>query len=376
MSLLFSPIQVGDMHLKHRCVMGPMTRSRSPGEVANDLNAEYYAQRATDGGLIISEGTSCSVTAKGYEHVPACLTEEQAKGWKKTTDAVHAKGGYIYAQLWHVGRASTASLQPDNKPPVSASDLPTKGKDKPRALTVEEIKFIVSEYKLSTRRAREANFDGIEIHAAHGYLIDQFLQTSSNKRTDQYGGSIENRSRFLFEVLEACLSELPASKVAIRLSPYMNGQDVSDENPNALFTYVISRLAKYKLSYLQLTEPVWGSWRPGPPHSQSKLNEFAGLLQSPTKLILTGGYTLETAEQALQEGRGDLIGFARPFITNPDFVERLRNAYELTPYMDFKKYYGGGAEQYTDWDDYAALEAKRKTSKSGQEQAGAGASHL
>ncbi|KAJ3288847.1 hypothetical protein HK104_007927 [Borealophlyctis nickersoniae] len=370
-SLLFSPIKVGDMNLKHRIAMGPMTRSRSPGEVANDLNALHYAQRATDGGLLVTEGTTASVTGKGYEHVPGILTEEQARGWKKSTDAVHAKGGYIYAQLWHVGRASKAGLQPDNKPPVSASDLPTKGKDVPRPLTVEEIKFIVSEYRQSARMSKLAGFDGVEIHAAHGYLIDQFLESSSNKRTDEYGGSIENRARFLFEVVDACLAELPASKVAIRLSPWMDGQDCSDEDPESLFTYVIKGLVQRKLSYIQLTEPVWGGWRPGPKHSESKLNVFLPLFKNTsTKVMLTGGYTLPSAEQALAEKRCDLVGFARPFITNPDFVERLRNGWELTPYADFKQFYGGGAEQYTDWPTY---EEQKKQLK---EQPGAGVSHL
>ncbi|KAJ3180857.1 hypothetical protein HDU85_003942 [Gaertneriomyces sp. JEL0708] len=368
--LLFSPIRVGTMNLQHRVVMGPMTRSRSPGEVANDLNAEHYGQRATPGGLLITEGTTSSVTGIGYEHVPALLTEEHAKGWKKATDAVHAKGGYIYAQLWHVGRVSHSKFQPNNKPPVSASDVPLEGKETPRPLTEEEIKFIVSEYKISAQRAREANFDGVEIHGAHGYLIDQFLQTSSNKRTDRYGGSIPNRARFLIEVIEAVLSELPSNRVAIRLSPYFNGQGTRDENPNALFSYVLEKLATYKLSYISLTEPVWGSWKQGPPHSQSKLNEFRHLIKAPTALLVTGGYTTETAEQALQEKRAELIGFGRPFITNPDLVERLKNGWELAPYMDFKKFYGGGREQYNDWPTYE--EAK----KSQVEQAGAGASHL
>ncbi|KAJ3034509.1 hypothetical protein HDV00_004974 [Rhizophlyctis rosea] len=370
---LFSPIKVGDMQLKHRIVMGPMTRSRSPGEVANDLNALHYEQRATDGGLIISEGTPASATGWGYPAVPGIINSEQAAGWKKSTDAVHRKGGYIYAQIWHVGRASKAELQPDNKAPVSASNLPISGKEVPRALTIEEIKEIQAEFAESARLAiEEAGFDGVEIHGAHGYLFDQFLESSSNIRTDQYGGSIENRARFLLETVDAIVAKVPASKVAIRLSPWMDFQDATDPDPTSLFTYVLKQLQPYKLSYIQLTEPVWGGWAEGPPHAQSKLNVFRSLVTAPTALILTGGYLAETGEEAIATGRAELIGIGRPFITNPDLVERLRNGWELTEYKDMKQFYGGGAENYTDFKTYAEL----RKEKGVVEQAGAGATHL
>ncbi|KAJ3028087.1 hypothetical protein HDV00_010634 [Rhizophlyctis rosea] len=372
---LFSPVKVGDMNLKHRIVMGPMTRSRSPGELANDLNALHYGQRATEGGLIITEGTTCAATGAGYEHVPALLNSVQAQGWKKSTDAVHRKGGYIYAQLWHVGRVSKSSLQPGGKAPVSASALPTKGKEVPRALTVEEIRGLVGEYAESARLAvEEAAFDGVEIHAAHGYLLDQFLEGSSNVRTDTYGGSIENRARFLFEVIDAIVAKIPASKVAVRLSPWLGVQDCTDPDPNSLFTYILKRLHPYALSYIHLTEPVWGWWVEGPPHSTSKLNVFRPLIRAPTRLLLTGGYMPESAEEALSNGRADIIGFGRPFITNPDLVERFRIGWEVREYKDFQKYnYGGGAEGYTDWKTYRE-EVREKGGL--VEQPGAGTAHL
>ncbi|KAJ3053226.1 hypothetical protein HK097_004778 [Rhizophlyctis rosea] len=371
---LFSPIKLGDVELKHRIAMGPMTRSRSPGEIANDINALHYEQRATEGGLLVTEGTTPAATGAGYEHVPGIRTSAEAAGWKKTTDAVHRKGGIIYAQLWHVGRASKAELQPGKKAPVSASALPIKGKEVPRALEIPEIKTIIAEIAESARLAiEEANFDGVEIHAAHGYLIDQFLESSSNQRTDEYGGSIENRSRFLFEVVDAILAKIPASKTAIRLSPFLDGQDCSDEDPESLFSYVLKNLQKYNLAYIHLTEPVWGGWQQGPPHSQSKLNVFRPLVQAPTLLMLTGGYLAENGEEALSTGRAELIGIGRPFITNPDLVERFRNGWELTAYADMKSYYGGGHENYTDFKTYReGLEEKGGK----VEQPGAGQTHL
>ncbi|TPX37825.1 hypothetical protein SeMB42_g06862 [Synchytrium endobioticum] len=262
--ILFSPIQVGDMLLQHRVVMGPLTRSRSPKELVNDMNVLYYSQRATKGGLIITEGTSPSVTAAGYPDVPGILTAGQANAWKKAVDAVHARGGYMFAQLWHTGRVSTRRFQPNNELPVSASTTKSSRRAEPaRALTVPEIKYVVNEFRTSAKNARDAGFDGVELHGAHGYLIDQFLEDSSNLRTDEYGGSIENRARFLLEVMEAVLQELPPSKVAVRLSPYANFA-VTDSDPVALFTYVLNRLNRYKLAYIQMTEPDFVSLR-GPP---------------------------------------------------------------------------------------------------------------
>ncbi|TPX35671.1 hypothetical protein SmJEL517_g01920 [Synchytrium microbalum] len=354
--ILFSPIKVGDMYLQHRICMGPMTRSRSPGEVANDMNALHYAQRATPGGLLITEGTSPSITAQGYDHIPGILTESQAAGWKQVCDAVHKKGGYICAQLWHTGRVSTRKFQPGNQAPVSASATKSSRKAEPaRALEVDEIKFIVNEFRTSAKNSRIAGMDCIELHGAHGYLIDQFLQDSSNLRTDSYGGSIENRCRFLFEVLDAVLLELPASKVAIRLSPFANSS-VTDKDPVALFSYILNRLNGYKLAYVQFTEPAYASsltTRTGPPHRESKLNVFNGILKEPTKVMLTGGYELESAEEALATSRGQLIGFGRAFIVMPDLVERLRHDLPQVAHENPRGMYNPGPKGYIDYPTYA-----------------------
>ncbi|KAI8614511.1 hypothetical protein BC830DRAFT_1065435 [Chytriomyces sp. MP71] len=350
---LFTPIKVGDMILQHRVAMAPLTRSRSPKHIANALNALYYSQRSTLGGLLVSEGTCVDEYSNGYLDVPFIFTEEQARGWKLSTDAVHAKGGFIYAQLWHVGRLSQPQFQPNNQPPVSSSATSArKGRDPARALTVEEIKSTIASYAHAARLAvQQAGFDGVEIHAAHGYLIEQFLNSNTNLRTDTYGGSIENRARFLFEVLDAIVAAVPASKVAIRISPDCNMQGVNDVDPKALYTYVLDRLDKYDLAYIQLTEPLWGAWLSGPKHTESKLVYYRGLLTNPkTKIMLTGGYTCESAEEAVASARADLVGFGRDFITNPDLVSRLSRGLPVTQDADaLTGHYGGGPKKYTDY---------------------------
>ncbi|KAI9031048.1 NADH-flavin oxidoreductase/NADH oxidase [Hyaloraphidium curvatum] len=359
-SPLFEPIAIGDMRLSHRIAMGPMTRSRSPREVPNAMNVEYYAQRATPGGLLISEGVTPSVTAAGYADVPALLTEEQTRAWKEVTDAVHAKGGYIYAQLWHTGRVAKKKFT-GGRHPVSASATKSSRRAEPAVpLDKEGIKFVVSEYRLSAKNAKLAGFDGVELHGAHGYLIDQFLQDSSNLRTDEYGGSIENRARFLFEVLDAVLLELPPSKVAIRLSPFADFA-VKDSNPVPLFTYVLTRLDTYGLAYIQMTEPGYVSLTSvdGPPHRDSKLNVFHGLLKK-TPLMLTGGYDKEKAEEALRMGRASVIGMARGFIVMPDFVERLRKDLPLKPWANPDDVYTPGPKGYV---DYPTWEEEQKAAK-------------
>ncbi|KAI8587091.1 12-oxophytodienoate reductase [Geranomyces variabilis] len=369
--ILFTPIKIGDIQLKHRIALAPLTRSRSPGELANTLNSEYYSQRATPGGLLISEGTTSNATGIGYADVPAIRTSEQARAWKLSTDAVHARGGYIFAQLWHVGRVSKSEFQPEGKLPVSASDLPAPGKEAPRPLSVAEIEEIVAEYKASAKLAvTEAGFDGVEIHGAHGYLIDQFLESSSNKRTDAYGGSIENRARFLFQVIDAVLTAVPSTKVALRLSPFLEIQGATDPDATALFTYVFTQLQSRNLAYIHLTEPTWGAWQTGEPHSQSKLNVFRSLIKAP--LMLTGGYTRESATEAIANGRADLIGIGRAFITNPDFVERTRAGHPLTPFADPKGFYSGGAEFYTTWKTWEEEQREKRAGKTGGEIPGAG----
>ncbi|KAJ3076973.1 hypothetical protein HDU98_010267 [Podochytrium sp. JEL0797] len=372
---LFTPIRVGDMQLTHRIAMAPLTRSRSPNYTANTHNALYYSQRATPGGLIISEGTTVSQlcpitfynvcsphghqslqvhpTANGYPDVPRIDTLVHAEAWKASTDAIHRKGGYIYAQLWHVGRMSQPKFQPDNKPHVSSSATSAhKDRAPARALTIPEIKDIVRSYAESARLAVEvAGFDGVEIHAAHGYLIEQFLNDNTNLRTDDYGGSIENRTRFLFEVVDAVLKVVPVSKVAIRISPDVNMQGMKDSDPKTLYTNVLSRLNEYDLSYIQLTEPLWGMYLQGPPHNESKLVYYRSLITNPlTKVILTGGYTGESAQEAVESGRADLVGLGRAFISNPDLVQRIRYALPITPYVaDQSGKYGGGVKMYSDY---------------------------
>ncbi|KAI9350318.1 12-oxophytodienoate reductase 3-like protein [Obelidium mucronatum] len=361
--MLFSPLKVGDMQLSHRIVMAPLTRSRSPNYLANSHNALYYAQRATPGGLLISEGTTVDPTANGYPDVPALYTIDHAEAWLATTEAVHRRSGFIYAQLWHVGRLSQPQYQPNRQLQVSSSATSARKKRAPaRALTIPEIKTLVKAYATSAKLAIEvAKFDGIEIHAAHGYLIEQFLNDNSNFRSDEYGGSIENRCRFLFEILDAIVEAVPASKVAIRISPECNMQGVKDSNPRALYTHVLTRLNKYNLSYIQLTEPVWGMWLPGPPHASSKLNSYRPLLNnSKTKVMLTGGYTSEIAEEALKTGRGDFIGFGRDFITNPDLVSRIQFGKPIAQYENAGSgYYKGGKELYSDYPTWEEQEASR-----------------
>ncbi|KAI9344223.1 glycerol trinitrate reductase protein [Zopfochytrium polystomum] len=364
---VFSPVKLGDITLSHRIVMGPMTRSRAPNNLANDLQAYYYAQRATPGGLLITEATPVSVTGHGYPNVPSLITKEHAAGWRKSTDAVHDVGGFIFAQLWHVGRVSIPDFQPNGDDPVSASATElvshraAKGA-KARALTVAEIKNIVNDFKSAAALAvstepEGAGFDGVEIHGAHGYLIDQFLHSSSNLRTDEYGGSIENRARFLIEIVEAILEVVPSSKVAIRLSPGLGVHNVTDDHTVELFTYVLESLAKYKLAYIHLTEPGFGAGGKGS-HSESELNKYLPLIQEPTKVLLTGGYRRDSAEEAVKSGRAHLVGIASPFIANPDLVLRYWHDHELTT-SDATHYYFGSEQGYSDWPTYLETKGKK-----------------
>ncbi|KAJ1568759.1 hypothetical protein HK405_014160 [Cladochytrium tenue] len=365
--ITFSAIRVGELTLSHRIALAPLTRSRSPKNIPHDLNALYYAQRATPGGLIVSEATPACLTGYGYPAVPGVHTEEQARGWQKVTSAVHDRGGYIFAQLWHVGRVSQPQFQPGGADPVSASATPlfsrrTKVTGNAHALTLSEIAGLVAEYRESARLAREvAGFDGVEIHAAHGYLIDQFLHSSSNLRTDQYGGSIENRARFLFEVLDAVLSAVPRGRVAIRISPFLGTHAVSDPDDAALFEHVVRRLADYGLAYIQFTEPGYFrkpadaavDW-----HAKSRLNPLIALVKAPTAVMLTGGYLLAEGELALQTGRAHLIGVGRPFIQNPDLVQRFWHGHPLTDFSSDALHYTPGPHGYTDYPTYLEEKAK------------------
>ena len=352
---LFSPFRLGDLSLRNRVVMGPMTRSRAgAGEAPTELAAAYYAQRA-GAGLIVSEGAQVSAQGRGYPGTPGLHTPEQRLGWRLVTDAVHAAGGRIFAQLWHVGRVSHSSLQPAGGLPVAPSALAAAGKlytasgmveyETPRALETEEISAVVDQFRLAAAVARDAGFDGVEIQAANGYLIDQFLRDGSNRRVDGYGGPPINRARLLTEVIDAVLGELPANRVGVRLSPTHPLSGMADSDPQATFGVVTKRLAIYGLGYLHLVQTDGDfDWR-------ALRNAFAG------PVILAGGYDKAKAQAALAAGDADLVAFGEPFIANPDLVERLRLDAPLAQ-ADRATYYAGGVRGYT---DYPALRAVAAT---------------
>jgi N-ethylmaleimide reductase len=357
---LFSPLTIGALTLPNRIVMAPLTRNRAAdGDVPHALNVEYYAQRAS-AGLIITEGTQISPEGKGYIATPGIYSPDQVAGWRKVTDAVHAKGGRIFAQLWHVGRISHTSLQPEGRAPVAPSALTAKSQtftatgfvdtSAPRALEISDIKRVVEDYRKAAENADRAGFDGVELHGANGYLIDQFLRDSTNKRTDEYGGSIENRTRFLGEVLAAITSVLPAGRVGVRFSPFSNFNDITDSDPLATFGAAIAKANEFSLGYLHLVEGQTGGPRDqvSPADIATLRSRFKGAY------LANNGYDRQHAIDAVEAGTADLIAFGRPFIANPDLVERLeRNASLNEPKP--ATFYGGGAEGYT---DYPTLSAK------------------
>jgi N-ethylmaleimide reductase len=359
---LFSPIRVGAVELSHRVAMPPLTRmrSRQPGDVPQAMNAEYYGQRATKGGLIIAEATDISKQATGYPGAPGIHSAEQVAGWRLVTDAVHAKGGVIFLQIWHTGRISHSTMQPDGALPVAPSPVPAAGThmtrtfepvpfETPRALRLDEIPGIVDDFRKAAVNARAAGFDGIEIHSANGYLIDQFLQTGTNRRDDQYGGAIENRARFLLEVVDAVTGAWSADRVGVRLSPWGHFNDMHDENPGALFDHVTAELGKRGLAYLHLVEPRadqnsdTNALDANAPDASSRFKKIFG-----GTIIAAGGFTRETAPEAVAEGKADLVAFGRLFVANPDLVERLRRGAPFNRY-DRPTFYGGDARGYTDY---------------------------
>jgi len=363
MTSLFDPITAGDLYLPNRIVMAPLTRNRSPRAVPTELGVTYYTQRAT-AGLLITEATAISHQGQGYADVPGLYAPEQLKAWRRITDSVHAAGGRIVTQLWHVGRVSHTSLQPGGGAPVSASAITAKTKtvlivdgvptfvetSAPRALTLEEIPGVVEDYRRAAVAAvTEAGFDGVELHAANGYLIDQFLKTGSNQRTDAYGGSIENRARFLLQVMQAVTAAIGGGRVGIRLSPVTPANDVVDADPQALFEYVVRQLAPLKLAYLHLIEGATGGPRelPDRPFDYAALKTAYREAGGQGAWMVNNGYDKALAEQALAQG-ADLIAFGKPYIANPDLVRRLReNAPLNTP--DRATFYGGGAQGYIDY---------------------------
>jgi N-ethylmaleimide reductase len=353
-SLLFQPFRLGDLDLPNRIVMAPLTRNRAThgSDAPGELAATYYRQRAS-AGLIISEAAQISQQGQGYIWTPGLYSDAQVQGWQGVTKAVHEAGGRIFVQMWHVGRISHTSLQPNGGAPVAPSAIRAKTKtfietgfadvSEPRALTAPEIAAIVQDYAHAALNAKRAGFDGVEIHAANGYLIDQFLRDGANKREDSYGGSIENRARFALEVVDAILKVWPAARVGIRLAPVSPANDIADSNPAALFGYLVARLSERRLAYIHVIEGATQGDRDIAAFDYAALRRgFAGAY------IANNGYTRELAIETLAEGRADLIAFGRPFISNPDLVERLRLGAALAP-LDRATLYGGGAHGYTDY---------------------------
>jgi N-ethylmaleimide reductase len=355
---LFSPFQLGDLTLQNRIALAPMTRARAGStQMPNALMAEYYSQRAT-AGLLITEGTFISKQAAGWVNAPGIYSDEQAEAWKMVTDAVHAKGSKIFLQLWHCGRASHSAFHGGELAVAPSAIIlndthihtPDGKKDLevPRALDTDEIPQIVDDYKQAARRAKEAGFDGVEIHSANGYLIDQFLQSKTNHRTDRYGGSIENRFRFLREIVNAITEVWPANRVISRLSPNGNYNDMGSEDFRESLTYYASQLDKVGLAGLHVVDGLtFGFHEHGEP---MKLNEFRKVFSGP--IIGNCGYTQETAETAIKEGNADLIAFGRPFISNPDLVERFRNGWPLAAEAEVGKWFSFEKEGYTDFEFY------------------------
>lgn len=358
MTDLFSPFRLGSLELPNRIVMAPMTRNRAgPDNVPGPLAPTYYAQRAS-AGLIVTEATQVSPQGVGYPGTPGIHSDAQVAGWKRVTEAVHAAHGRIVAQLWHVGRISHPVLQPGGALPVAPSAIAPQGqawtlegmKDfvTPHALSVAEIEGVVADFRRGAENARVAGFDGVEIHGANGYLIDQFLRDGSNRRDDAYGRSALNRTRFLLEVTEALVSVWGADHVGVRLSPTNPYNDVVDSNPAATFTTVVSELNRFGLAYLHVVEP--GASDPIAAGAVPDIRFFRKLWKS--VLIANKGYDLERAQAVLRDGGADLVAFAALFIANPDLPERLRQGGPFNP-PDRKTFYGGTAKGYT---DYPALE--------------------
>ena len=368
MTTLFDPICIGSIELANRICMAPLTRNRaSPGQVPNALMSTYYAQRANPAagaGLLISEATQISPMGQGYLDTPGIHSAAQIAGWRQVTDAVHAQGGRIVVQLWHVGRISHSSLLPGGVPPVSSTaraakvnSLTREGRapcSTPRALRTEEIAGVVADYRQAALNAIEAGFDGVEVHGANGYLIDQFLRDSINDRSDAYGGPVANRARFLVEVMQAVVAAIGGGRTGLRLSPVTGGNDAAqDSQPQALMAYVVRQLEPLGLAFLHLIEGQTGGARDNAPFDYAALRRlYSGAW------MVNNGYSRDMALQAVASGQADLVAFGKPFIANPDLGLRLRqNAEWNVP--DSKSFYSGGPVGYT---DYPTLEASRLSS--------------
>ncbi|CAO3596137.1 unnamed protein product [Absidia cylindrospora] len=362
--VLLSPIKIGEHTLEHRVVLAPLTRFRnSDNGVIQDRVVEYYTQRATKGGLLITEATVISPAADGYKYAPGIYKDDQVEGWRKVTDAVHAKGGIIYSQLWHVGRATHSSHLPNNVLPVAPSPIAIKGKglfgdefEVPHALTVDEIQTTIQDFVNAAKNAMKAGFDGVEIHGANGYLVDAFINTSSNTRTDEYGGSIENRSRFALELVDAVAEAVGANKTAIRFSPWSGFQDMEDATPVETWSYLTQQIqTKHSdLAYLHFVESREGGHSDDVLQEHESLEPFRNIWQGP--FITSGGFTdPKKAIQRCEDSPNNLISFGRIFIANPDLVERIRNDWPLNKYHR-PTFYTHGNEGYIDYPFYTPEE--------------------
>jgi N-ethylmaleimide reductase len=357
-SKLFTPTQVGPYRLSHRVAMAPLTRMRSdPGDIPSELMVEYYKQRTTKGGLIISEASPVSIRGNGYAGAPGIYSDTQIAGWQRVTETVHARGGRIFQQLWHVGRQSHVDLQPNGEAPIAPSAIAAEGYayskhgevpfSMPRALELNEIPGIIEEFRAGAQRALRAGFDGVEIHGANGYLPDQFLQDGTNKRTDEYGGPIENRARFLLEVTQAAVSVWGPDRVGVRISPSGTYGSMSDSNPPATFGYVARELDRLGIAYLHVVEPrIKGTEEIA--HGKAPIAAQHLRPKFSRTLIAAGGFAPDSAEAIIAAGDADLVAFGRQFISNPDLPERIRRRQPLNRY-DRSTFYGGDARGYTDY---------------------------
>lgn len=367
---LFSPTRIGPYDLRNRIVLPPLTRSRSsqPGNIPNDLMATYYRQRAS-AGFMVTEGTQIEPRGQGYAWTPGIHSQEQIEGWKKVTEAVHAEDGVIFAQLWHVGRVSHTSLQPNGDAPVAPSALPARSvkvfietgpgtgtladPSEPRALSTAEVKELVQLYATAARNALEAGFDGVELHCANGYLVNQFISAHTNCRTDEYGGSLQNRLRFLREITHAVADVVGADRLGVRFAPLFASTDelrvylgLLEDNPHETYIEAVKVLEEIGVAYLSLAEADWDEAPELPATFRNAVREvFSG------RIIYAGRYTAERAAAAIEAGWADLIAFGRPFIANPDLPQRIANGWPLNP-VDASSMYGGTEKGYVDYPFY------------------------
>ncbi|CAL0330284.1 unnamed protein product [Lupinus luteus] len=370
---LFSPYKMGKFNLSHRIVLAPMTRCRALNGIPNAGLGDYYAQRSTQGGFLISEGTTISPTAAGFPHVPGIYSEEQVEAWRNVVDVVHAKGSLFFCQLWHVGRGSHSVYQPGGAAPISSTGKPVSGRSRvlmpdgsytlfsePRALNTSEIPEIVQHYRQAAINAIRAGFDGVEIHGAHGYLIDQFLKDGINDRTDEYGGSLENRCRFLMQVVQAVVSAVGAERVAVRISPAIDHLDAVDSDPSGLGLAVVERLNNFqkklgrKLTYLHVTQPrytAYGQAESGRPGTDVEEAKFMRTLRNAYQgtFMASGGFTKKLGLKAIAEGDADLVSYGRLFIANPDLVRRFKLDAPLNKYNRRTFYTQDPVIGYTDY---------------------------